>query len=314
MNGSSTRERAVRKVLWTILVLNWVVAAAKLAYGAYSGSVAISADGIHSFADGASNIVALIALFVAAMPPDEGHPYGHRKFEVLGSLGIGIMIVVGMAGIAWRTFHGDRPQLLIGAGGFSVVVGTLVVNIFVAAYEARLGRRLQSPLLEADARHTASDVMATLAVLTAFIAEHLGVKGGDRAAAIFIMALIGMASFDIFRTAIRVLVDAAHLDPGNIVAETLVVEGVVACHKARSRGVPGEILVDLHVQVDPNISVAEGHHIAHRVQRALRAKFPEVIEVHVHTEPASARQIEEYELRRSGTEIVTGELAPTGKE
>lgn len=289
--ATTDADREVRRVLWIILVLNAAVAAMKLAYGYVSGSVSISADGIHSFADGASNVVALIALGVAARPPDAGHPYGHRKFEVLGSLSIGVMILIGMLGIARRTFAGDRPPLEVGVGGFAVVIITLAINFAVATYESRAGQRLRSALLQADARHTASDVMATLSVLVAFIAERLGFKGGDQGAAIFIMVLIGLASWQIFSTAIDALVDAAPMDPAAIAASTLGVAGVVDCHKVRSRGLPGEVRIDLHVQVRPDISVLDGHRISHAVQAALQDRFPDVVEVVVHTEPASPSQM-----------------------
>lgn len=303
--------REVRRILWAILALNWSVAAAKLLYGRYSGSLAIAADGLHSFADGASNIVALIASTLASQPPDEDHPYGHRKFEVLGSLAIGVMILLGVLEVGRKVFS-PAPPPIVGAGGFAVVLGTLAVNIGVAVYESRAGRHLRSPLLTADARHTSSDVLATLAVLAAFVNQMAGgPASADRAAAVFIIALIGITAIDIFRTATHVLVDRAPLHRAAIVKETLAVAGVVDCHKVRSRGLPGEVLVDLHIQVDPAISVAEGHRIAHGVQRALRQGFPGVVEVSVHTEPASERQMQELGLRPADPGAVA-EPAPGG--
>ena len=274
------------------------MAAAKVAYGIFSGSASIMADGIHSTADAASNVVALIAIWVAGMPPDEGHPYGHRKFEVLGSLFIGIMILVGMMGVGYRTFAVESPPLHVGPGGFSVVILTLVINIVVATWEAREGQRLGSALLQADSRHTASDVMSTIAVLIAFITESLGWRGMDKAAALFIMVMIGLASWEIFRGAIDVLADAAPLVRLDLKAHVLEVDGVVDCHKIRSRGIPREVHVDLHIQVIPSLTVEEGHTIAHRVQSALRSEYPQIVEVVVHTEPANEEQLAAFAARQ----------------
>ena len=90
--SAADRARRIRVVLWVILLANWAVAAAKLVTGLSSGSAALTADGLHSFVDGGSNIVGLVAMWFSGQPPDAEHPYGHEKFEALASLGIGAMI------------------------------------------------------------------------------------------------------------------------------------------------------------------------------------------------------------------------------
>ena len=139
-----------------MLVLNLAVAAAKIALGLATGAISILSDGLHSATDSASNIVGLVGVRLASRPPDEDHPYGHRKFETMASIGILLFLLLALFEILetaiGRLRAGGAPQVSLGA--FAVMGATLVVNIAVAAYERREARRLQSEVLLADAHHT----------------------------------------------------------------------------------------------------------------------------------------------------------------
>src|SRR5687767_14968066 len=163
-NALRERAAAVRRVFWITLGLNLLVAAAKGAYSYLSGSVTLSADTFHSLLDAGSNVIALVGMRFSASPADAGHPYGHRKFETLASLGIGVVIAVSLVELArqsWRTLEGARPPPDITWVGFLVVAATIVINGFVSRYEQREGDRLASPLLVADSHHTRSDMYAS---------------------------------------------------------------------------------------------------------------------------------------------------------
>ena len=165
----SHRERAakIRAVLATTLVLNWSVAALKLGYGSWSDTLSMLADGFHSLLDGSANIIGLIAMTVAFLPADRSHPYGHRKFESFASLGISLFLLLAAYGIGhgafarWKVETSPRITLM----SFAIMIVTMGVNLFVSWYETRVGRRLQSEILVADAMHTRSDLYASLAVL-----------------------------------------------------------------------------------------------------------------------------------------------------
>ena len=136
------RSRRVSRVLWGILVANWAVATLKLVLGLTTDSTAVTADGLHSFIDGASNIIGLVAMHFAAQPADAEHPYGHHKFETLASLAIGVMIGIAVLELGRMAFaaivkdvHPQVSPLSIG-----VVVGTLLVNLAVTRYESAKGR------------------------------------------------------------------------------------------------------------------------------------------------------------------------------
>ena len=144
------RAKDIGRVLWQILVLNVIVAAAKAAWGIISGSTAMLADGIHSFTDGSGNIVALIAMKAATKPPDEDHPYGHHKYESFASAAIGLMLciaafrVVSGSVSALTAFakSGVHPRIEVTATSFAVMLVTLVINLFVVWFETRRGREL----------------------------------------------------------------------------------------------------------------------------------------------------------------------------
>ncbi|MFZ5470645.1 MAG: cation diffusion facilitator family transporter [Myxococcota bacterium] len=282
------RNSAVRRVLASILVANWVVAAAKLAVGLWARSAAVTADGLHSFIDGSSNVIGLVAMSIASRPADDDHPYGHGKFEALASLAIGAMVGIGMLELGRMAIdalvHDRHPD--VGPQMAAVMVGTLVVNLIVTMVERRLGEKLKSPLLLADARHTLSDVFVTLAVLSSLVLVWLGVPRADGAVALLVMGFVAFVAYGIVRQAVAILSDSARLDPATVSTVSAAVEGVRRVKDVRSRGMEGSVYVDLKIEVDPALTTAQAHSVADEVERALCARFPEVVDVVVHVEPA----------------------------
>jgi cation diffusion facilitator family transporter len=282
------RNRKVRFVLAAILVANWAVALAKFVLGVMSHSAAVTADGVHSFIDGGSNVLALVAMSVAAQPADEDHPYGHGKFEALASLGIGALIGISMLELGRMAIdslvhdlHPTVTPLMVG-----VMVVTLVINLVVTWAEHRQGQRLHSPLLLADARHTLSDVWVTLAVLGSLGLVWLGVPKVDGAVTLGVMGLVARVAWDIVKQAVGILSDTARLDTQKVTALTLEVPGVLSCRDVRSRGMEGTVYVDLKIEVAPQMSTAHAHDLADAVEARLQTAFPEIVDVVVHVEPA----------------------------
>ena len=209
-------------MLAAILVANWAVALAKVLFGLVSNSASMTADGLHSFIDGGSNVMGLVAMSVAARPADEDHPYGHGKFEALASLGIGAMIGIAMLELGRMAVdslvHDNHPTVTPLMAG--VMVGTLVVNLTVTQVERRWGERLQSPLLLADARHTLSDVFVSLAVLVSLGLVWLGYPKADGVVALFVMFFVAWVAWGIVRQSVGILSDTARLDPTQVEALT----------------------------------------------------------------------------------------------
>jgi len=282
------RARDVARVLWAILGLNLVVAAAKLAYGYRSGAIAITADGLHSLLDGMSNVVGLIGIAVAVRPPDANHPYGHRKYETFAALGVAAMLFFGCHEILSSAFQRLRePRLpVVSIGGYAVILGTLAINVFVVWIERREGRRLQSELLLSDAAHTGSDVLASVLVLISFALAPLRQPWVDLATALVIVGLILRSGWDILRNTLATLSDERRIDPLQVQEVALLEPGVREAHNVRSRGPDDDIHLDLHILVDPDMAIAAAHAIGHRVEKRLRERWVGLTDVVVHVEPA----------------------------
>ena len=285
---SHQRMRRITAVLWDILALNLVVAIAKLVYGARSGAIAITADGIHSLLDASSNVVALIGIHAARRPPDADHPYGHRKYETFAALGIVAMLLLGCHEIVSsaidRLRHPRVPQITV--LGYVILGATLAINVLVVAVERLEGKRLKSELLLADATHTASDLGASLLVLVSFVAARFRIGWVDVVAAGLIVLIILRSGYIILRGTLSTLSDERRIAPNEVEAEALEEPGVQEAHNVRSRGPLDDIHLDLHVLVDPELPVSEAHRVGHRVEARLRARWPGVTDVVVHVEPA----------------------------
>src|SRR4029079_3239355 len=232
------RYAEVNKVLYQVLFLNLAVAVAKIALGYATGTVSIISDGFHSLTDSASNVVALIGISVARRPPDANHPYGHRKYETMASLGILIFLVVVLVEVlsaaADRFVHGGHTRVF--PEGIGIMAVTLVVNLFVVAYEMREGRRLKSEVLRADARHTRSDVLTTGAVLGALMGVWWGYPLLDPMAALLVAGFIGHACWSIAQEASRILADEIVLPERRVREVVQSVPDVLGCEKIRTRG------------------------------------------------------------------------------
>ncbi len=293
-------------MLWWVLGLNVAVAVTKLTYGTLVNSVAVTADGFHSLFDGASNVIALLGTGLAARPADRDHPYGHTKYETFASAAIGALLLLA----AWRVGSEAIGRLLhpdagpsVDAISFVVMGVTLVVNILVTAGERRAGERLGSGLLRADAAHTGSDVLVTLGVIGGLAAVRLGVPLADPVIGLTVAGFIVFAGFRVLRGAGATLADSARIAPDAIVEVCLRVHGVLGCHEVRTRGSADEVSVDLHVQVDPRISVIEGHAIIERVERAVADAFTQVVDVIAHLEP-----FDDYQRHKTAVQEERGML------
>ncbi|MCB1037387.1 MAG: cation transporter [Acidobacteria bacterium] len=283
----------VRRILAVILVLNLLVAAAKLVMGAFIHSLSMVADGFHSLVDSASNVVGLIGISLAARPPDENHPYGHWKFETVAALIIGGLLTM----TAWEVLKGCVVRLKTGGApevsnlALGVMVATMVVNLLVSAYESRRGRELSSALLTADAAHTRSDFYVSLAVIASLMASRWGYPHVDAVAALVITGAIARAAFQIVKENAGHLTDMAILPPEEVTEVALQVPGVVGVHKVRTRTGPGGGHADLHVQVRADLRLDEAHRIGHRVVDRLKEELG-LGDVVTHMEPPVGHDME----------------------
>ena len=281
------RHRSVVRVLRRVLILNLIVAIAKVSLGYFSGAVSILSDGFHSLADASSNVVALVGVSAAQRPADENHPYGHRKYETMASVAILMFMLLVLSEVARNAIaHLRAPAVpTVLPAGIITMVATLVINVFVVRYESRAGRRLRSEVLGADAKHTKSDVWTTIAVLAALTGVALGYPVLDPIAGLVVSVFIGYACWQIAREASGVLADEIVLAEENIRSVVQSVPGVIGCEKIRTRGPADSVFVDLHLWIDARTPLGEAHALSHVVKDRLMARFPEIVDVVIHIEP-----------------------------
>jgi len=288
-SGNMGRYQEIQRVLWVVLFLNWGVALAKIIFGLLSRSASMTADGFHSFSDGASNIIGLVGVAVASRPKDEDHPYGHKKFETFFSLGIAFLlglVCFELLQEGFRRLHNPGiPEVSVFS--FVVMFGTIIVNITVMNYERRKGMALQSDILVSDAMHTKADILTSFSVIASLVAVKMGFPILDAVATLVIALFIAHAAYEIIKDACRTLCDETVIkDTSKIEKIVLSVPGVKDCHKIRSRGRQDDVNLDLHVHLAPDLPLERTHQISHEIERAIKANINEVSDVLVHVEPA----------------------------
>jgi len=278
---------AVRHILIIIFVINIATALAKGGYGLLTSSLSMSADGLHSLFDSTSNIIGLVGISLAARPPNKEYPYGHAKFETFASLGIALLLFASCFQLVLTTVNRFQNQSVpqITELSFGIMGITLLINIGVSAYEYILGKRMMSSILVADSMHTRSDIFVSVGVILGFVAVKMGYPLADPVIALLICGLILLTGLEIVRDSSKVLLDKALVEERVIVDLAKSIEGVCTCHRVRTRGMAGEIYVDLHIGVDSSLSIEAAHKVSEEVEGMIKSKIPGVKDVVVHLEP-----------------------------
>jgi cation diffusion facilitator family transporter len=287
-----TRQNAVTRVLFRVLILNLAVAGAKLIFGYSTGAVSIISDGFHSLTDSASNVMGLVGVRASRKPPDDDHPYGHRKYETLAAAGIFVFLLFVVVEVTRSALNrlagGAAPQVT--AMSFAVMLITLAINLLVVRYEGREGRLLNSEMLLADAMHTQSDVLTSCAVLISIGAVKLGYPVLDPIGGLVIAVFIARTGWQIARETSRVLSDRVVLAEEEIRRVVMDTPQVVGCHHIRSRGTADHTFLDLHVWYPPEMPLHEAHRLSHIVKDRLMSTFPQIADAIIHIEPPPDRQ------------------------
>jgi len=263
---------------------NLVVLVAKSIVGISTGSLALLGDAIHSLADLANNVVALVVVRLANAPPDREHPYGHQKFETLTVFGLAVLLAVLAVEIVVRAINPSSREIVQHGWGLAVMLGVLVVNVAVTAWERRWAARLGSEILRADAQHTLSDVLVTVAVIAGWQFAARGYPWLDTVFAFGVALVVMVLAYGLIRRAIPVLVDGISHEPESIATVLRSVEGIRAVRRVRSRWVGMTSSVDVVVTVAPELPTSEAHVVADAIEKTLLESF-DIGDVTVHIEP-----------------------------
>ena len=287
----AARYSEVARVLTRVLFLNLVVAIAKILFGYSSGAISILSDGFHSLTDTGSNVVGLIGIRAAERPPDEDHPYGHRKYETVAAAAVTIflfLLVLEVLRNAFNHLSGRTAPPEISIVGFVIMAVTIVINLAVVRYEGSEAERLRSEVLLADALQTRGDVWTSIAVIVALAGARAGVPILDPIAALVVAGFIGRALVQIAATTTRILSDRVVMSEADIEGVVLSVPGVLGCHHIRTRGSADHVFLDFHVWLPPSMPLADAHTISHLVKDRLMAKYPQIADAVIHLEPPPA--------------------------
>jgi cation diffusion facilitator family transporter len=286
---SPMRSKDVRRALLVVLALNALSAALKVSVGARTGALTVLGAALESVLDMLSNGVAILAVSVASHEPDDDHPYGHEKFETLGTLGIVCFLSITCFELLRQSVGELRgghivPRATVADG--VLLIASLVVNLFVVVYERSRGSALSSTLLLADASHTASDILVTALAIASLLLSRLGYVYADAALGVIVALIIAWSGYQILRHSIPILVDARAVEADRLAEIVATIPGVKGVRAARSRRTAsGHLFAEVTILVDGSTSVTDAHDFTDDVERAIARELG-TAEAIVHVEPA----------------------------
>jgi cation diffusion facilitator family transporter len=284
-----TAERLAARTAMIGIGVSALLGAMKIAAGLAANSVATVSDGFESAADVLTSSIVALGLWAAAKPPDAEHPYGHGRYETLTGLGVGTLLAAVGTGICLRSFEGRNDLHTPAAFAVWPLLVSIVVKTWLAAAKLRAGRKAGSVALTADAWHDWVDVVSgTVAVVAVLLAVYApGMSGADHyGGSVIGLIVIFLGVHTVRETALN-LVDTMP-EPRRVQElrdAALRVQGALGIDKCFARRTGLRYHVDLHLEVDPTLTVRDSHEIAGAVKRHLKADLDWVEDVLIHVEP-----------------------------
>ncbi|MCK5190539.1 MAG: cation transporter [Methylococcales bacterium] len=296
------------RVTYIGALVNVFLTITKIGIGILGQSASLIADGIHSLSDLVSDFFVIIAIKLGSREADHDHPYGHRRFETMATvlLGLGLVIVAG--GIAWDATERllDPEKLLIpNKETLGIAIVSILANEWLFHYTKRVGEETRSKLLLANAWHHRSDAFSSVVVLIGIGAVLMGYPFADAVAAVIVALMIAKMGVELVLESINELVDSS-LPEDNVREIRRVIKqthGVQSIHLLRTRRMGEDAYIDAHIVVDPRISVSEGHMIGDVVRDNLKGEFDNVVDVLVHIDPEDDEFKDEYKKPLSRQQV-----------
>ena len=284
------RRRVLVQSLAVAIVVTGIVAACQMVASVLTGSVGIRAAALDRMIDLSVHMAALVGVWAATRPPDPKHPYGYERYETLTSMAIGMFLLVTVA-LVVRSSVGrlqdpevvQQPLL-----GIVVMAPASAASFWLTWFLSRQSARFKSDVLLTESSHAWADGLTNAAVMGGIICSEADFVRVDPAIGLAVSGLIGLRAARIVLGAADRLTDAALVDVGQIVEVATRIPGVVDCHAVRSRGGSGRIRIDLHIHVDPELSVRRAHGVSRQVEATIKEQVPGVAEVLVHIGAAGA--------------------------
>ena len=310
------KSRAARRVTWIGAILDAILGVAKIVVGWLFHSHALVADGIHSLSDLLTDFMVVIIVSISHSEPDEAHPYGHARFETLGTVLLGFLLVAVAGAIAYESsLNLIEPGDMKIPGWPALVIAaiSIVSKEWIFRYTLVVAKRLQSDLLTANAWHSRTDAYSSIVVFVGVGGAMLGLPWLDSLAALAVALFVAKIGWDLSWSALRELVDTA-IPAEELEALTraaMEVEGVRDVHSFKSRQMGSEMVLELHLQVAPYLSASESHYVGDQVVARLLKDFGSIKHIifHIDTEDDdSLTYCAVLPMRQEITELVDTEL------
>ena len=288
---SNSHIAQIKKVTWVGLIMNVSLAGIKFLVGFLGSSQAVIADAVHSLSDMSTDIAVILGVHYWSAPPDKRHPYGHQRIEALVTMAIGMALVGVAVGLGYNALSTIRDNHIQTVGLIAVIGPALSILLkeFIYQWTVRVGIQAKSTAVVANAWHHRSDAFSSMPALMAVIAASFDPKLAflDHIGALIISLFILKVAWNILAPALSELADHGASEKDREIIHQIAgnVSGVKEAHAIRTRKFGSYIHVDLHIMVDPEMSVRMGHHISEEVKIALMEKGPEIRDVVVHLEP-----------------------------
>jgi cation diffusion facilitator family transporter len=289
-DSMDARYREVRKVTVVGGVVDLLLGIVKILVGNTANSQALIADGVHSLSDLATDFLVLFAAKHSHREADEEHPYGHGRIETVATVILGVALALVAIGICYDALQRMRDPELLGHPGVLALLVALVSVVskeIIYHYTVRAARRLRSNMLHANAWHSRSDAISSIIVVLGVAGTMYGFTYLDAIAAAAVGLMIAKIGWDLLWQSLQELIDTS-LEEDKVAAirkAILDVSGVRALHMLRTRRSGSDALVDVHILVDPGLSVSEGHMIGEHVRTRLIGAMDDVSDVTVHIDP-----------------------------
>ena len=281
----------IKKVTWGGMIVNILLAGIKFLVGFLGSSQAVVADAVHSLSDMTTDIAVLFGVKFWSAPPDSSHPYGHQRIEELVTVAIGLALAAVAAGLAYNALATIREDHIQKISWIAILGPALSILGKEAIYRwtVHVGEKVKSSAVIANAWHHRSDALSSIPALVAVAVSALYPEWGfvDHIGAVLIACFILKVSWDIIIPALQGLIDtgASAKTQDHIKILAMEVKGVKSTHAIRTRKVGSHLLVDLHILVEPELTVRAGHKISEDVKGQLLNNGPEILDVVVHLEP-----------------------------
>ncbi|GBE08869.1 MAG TPA: cation transporter [Gammaproteobacteria bacterium] len=296
IESGEQRKIAGKRVTYTSIIVNTLLSAGQLFLGIVGNSQALVADGIHTLSDLTTDALVLYAIWQGNKEADDDHPYGHGRIETAATVFLGLLLAfVGLAIAINAALRLTVPATILTPAPITLVM--TVITIFskegLFRYTIRIADRYKSTILRANAWHHRSDAISSIVVLIGIGGSIMGLPYFDALAAIVLGTMIVRMGLLLSWNALKELIDTAlsHEEVETIRQAIINTDGVIDLHMLRSRLMGGRALIDVHLQVDGNISVSEGHQISECVRQRLINNFESVDEVLVHIDPENDKII-----------------------